>query len=636
MSGSGILIVEDENIVALDMKMRLESLGYGVLGVVDTGEAALEFIGRAKPDLVLMDIKLKAGSDGIETARQARERVEVPIIFVTAFTDEGTLERAKLASPYGYIVKPFHERELRIAIELALYKFQYEISMRRSKDLAEEANRAKGEFLANVSHELKTPLNSVIGFTELSLDLSVDGEQREYLSSVLRSARSLVTLIDSILDFARLENGRLSPVQSSFSLDELLGECVEFLAVGTTSRNLEVYFRRDRKVPEYLVCDRSRIRQILMNLVDNAVKFTEQGSVRLSVDLAKSAVLGEARTRNGRGHPGLDKAPASLLLRIVVEDTGMGMDPEKVPKAFERFTQLDGSRTRPAGGTGIGLSIVAKSVDLLEGEILVDSAKGRGSRFEVLIPVHEDESRRRTGRPELQGRQILVVGFDEEARQDIGETLAWLGAEALPLASLEEALGALGEEGRGKSLVIADEAQGQGHPEALAAMEGRLIVACKPGFSGRAELVSHSIGIVPYPLRAGPLLAAMASLYSPGPGQPRSPVPARSASPDLLPREVAPGQSPGSGSELAKFLVALEMGLQTREVQGLEMSCKDFRDIFRSMRQDAGERLAFSALLLTRKGDWKGLEDVLKKGRLLADSMGHGLVGGGKDAVPGR
>ncbi len=627
MSGRGILIVEDENIVALDMKMRLESLGYEVLGVVDTGEAALGFIARAKPDLVLMDIKLKGGSDGIETARQAREKVEVPIIFVTAFTDEGTLERAKLASPYGYIVKPFHERELRIAIELALYKFQYELSIRRSKDLAEEANRAKGEFLANVSHELKTPLNSVIGFTELSLDLSVDGEQREYLSSVLRSARSLVTLIDSILDFARLENGRLSPVQSSFSLDELLGECVEFLAVGATSRNLDVFYRRDRRLPEYLLCDRSRIRQILMNLVDNAVKFTEQDSVRLVAELAKPAALPEARAVNGRSHQGLGKAPAALLLRLVVEDTGMGMDPEKIPKAFERFTQLDGSRTRPAGGTGIGLSIVAKSVDLLEGEILVDSAKGRGSRFEVLIPVHEDESRRRTGHPELQGRQFLLVGFDEEARKDIGETLAWLGAEAIAQASLEEALAALGEDSRAKSLVIAEETQAQGRLEALASMEGRLIVACKPGFSGRAELASLGIGVVPYPLRAGPLLAAIASLYSPQ-GKPAK-LPAS-------PRTASPGQGSEPGSELAKFLLALESGLRTQEVQGLEMSCRDFRDIFRSMHQDAGERLAFSALLFARKGDWNGLEDVLKKGRLLADNMGHGLVGGGKDAVPGR
>src|SRR5512136_1674738 len=139
MTGKDILIVEDENIVALDMRMRLEAMGYRVLDVVDTGGLALERALALSPDLVLMDIKLKGGQDGIDAARALRERAEVPVIFVTAFTDEKTLERAKRTSPYGYIVKPFHERELRIAIELAIYKHEYERSIRSAKELAEAA-----------------------------------------------------------------------------------------------------------------------------------------------------------------------------------------------------------------------------------------------------------------------------------------------------------------------------------------------------------------------------------------------------------------------------------------------------------------------------------------------------------------
>jgi signal transduction histidine kinase len=628
MNERGILIVEDENIVALDMRMRLESMGYHVLGVVDTGEAALDFIARNRPDLVLMDIKLKGGSDGIETARKARETIEIPIIFVTAFTDEGTLERAKLASPYGYVVKPFHERELRIAIELALYKFQYELSMRRSMEIAEEANKAKGEFLANVSHELKTPLNSIIGFTELSLDLSVDEEQREYLTGVIRSARSLVTLIDSILDFARLENGRLSPVQSSFSLDDLLGECVEFLAVGATSRNLEIFFRRDRRLPEYLVSDRSRIRQILMNLADNAVKFTEHGHISLAVDLAPPSALAEAKGRGAMGPAVLGKAPAALLLRLVVEDSGIGMAPDKIPKAFERFTQLDGSTTRPAGGTGIGLAIVAKSIDLLEGSILVQSAPGKGSRFEVLIPIRGDESRRSAIQAGLEGKRFFLVGFGQEARLDIEETLAWLGAMAEPREKLSDALASL--EGRDGAFIIANEIAAAEDPETLSALRGRLVITCRPGFAGRAELTSLGIGIVPYPLRAAPLVATLASLSSlgaaprgraarlpPSPAPSPQPRPASRASPPLAEaREGSPGEDK---AELGRFLVVLEACAASRDSTRLEMSCKEFRDLFRSAHQEAWERLAFSALLLSRKADWKGLEGIMEKGRLLAD-----------------
>ena len=146
MKGQDILIVEDENIVALDMRMRLESMGYRVVDVVDTAALALERAAELSPELVLMDIKLKGDQDGIEAASQLRERSEVPVIFVTAFTDERTLDRAKRASPYGYIVKPFHERELRIAIELAIYKHQYELSIRRAKEIAEESNRDQGRF----------------------------------------------------------------------------------------------------------------------------------------------------------------------------------------------------------------------------------------------------------------------------------------------------------------------------------------------------------------------------------------------------------------------------------------------------------------------------------------------------------
>ena len=619
MNGKGILIVEDENIVALDMKIRLESLGYRVLGVVDNGAAALDFLASSLPDLVLMDIKLKGGSDGIETARIARERVDVPIIFVTAFTDETTLERAKIASPYGYIVKPFHERELRIAIELALYKFRYELSMRRSKEVAEEANRMKSEFLANVSHELKTPLNSVIGFTELSLDQAVDEEQREYLSTVLRSARSLVTLIDSILDFSRLENGRLAPVAAPFSLDGLLGECVEFLAIAATSRGLDVSFRRDAALPEFIVCDRGRVRQILMNLLDNAVKFTEHGRVRLV------ATLSQREGEHGAAADGL-----GFVLRLVVEDTGIGMAPEKISKAFERFTQLDGSSTRPAGGTGLGLAIVSKSVELLGGSISVQSAPRQGSRFEVLLPVSADESSRSGAEKPLVGKTVAVVGFDEESNADIGELLGALGAGTSFAAVLHDALG-------GGGLVLASEKATMADRDAVRLLRGRMIAACRPGFVARSDIAADGCAIIPSPVRARPLLDAVAGLERCAPSANAKASPPRE--PDMKPEgSTEPASLSERGkSELKRYLQTLETAVAVHDQGGAERDSKEYKDLFLVVEAEACEKLAFTALLCARKGDWNGLGEIIQKGwgMLGAEEPRHG-GGGMVNAFLGR
>lgn len=617
MNGKDILIVEDETIVALDMKMRLESLGYRVVGVVDTGALALEFLQRAKPDLVLMDIKLKGNIDGIETARKARERVEVPIIFVTAFTDESTLERAKHASPYGYIVKPFHERELRIAIELALYKFQYELSMRRQVQIAEEANRLKGDFLANVSHELKTPLNSVIGFTELSIDRSVDDEQREYLSTVLQSARSLVTLIDSILDFARLEKSGMAPEYAAFPLEELLGECVDFLSIGAQAKGLEASFRMARDLPRSIVGDRGRVRQILMNLLDNAVKFTDRGRVRIEASRLPSSALPLPPADSPFSPEGGE--PRAFSLRLVVEDSGMGMAEDLISKAFESFTQLDGSRSRPAGGTGLGLAIVSRSVSLLAGSLAVKSAPGAGTRFEILLPAWEP-----AGSPVplgLPGTLFILAGFSAEEREDIEEALASLGAASTLASGLEEAAG------KPMGFVLASDREASAGKSRIARLSGRLIVACRPGFIGKSELVSAGCAILPYPLRAGSLAEAVLRLSGKG-GSAATP------SGTDLPRVGGPGPgfwetlggrsadgSPGSpalaagGADLGSFATAVESAIGAGDLSLAERECKRFHGLFQASGDERSERLAFTALLLARKGDGDGLAEAMRKAR---------------------
>jgi signal transduction histidine kinase len=612
----GILIVEDENIVALDMRMRLESLGYHIIGVVDSSAAALESLNSAVPDLILMDIKLRGGADGIETARAVRERVEVPIIFVTAFTDESTLERAKSASPYGYIIKPFHERELRIAIELALYKFQYELSMRRSKDLAEEASRMKGEFLANVSHELKTPLNSVIGFTELALDRVSDSEQGEYLVTVLRSARSLVTLIDSILDFARLENGRMSSTSAPFSLDGLVGECVDLLAIGAQSKGLELSFRRDPRIPDALVGDRSRLKQVLMNLADNAVKFTDKGGIRLCVSNAcrQAGVrqqLDQARRLFGKG---------GIVVSFVVEDTGIGMPPEKISTAFERFTQLDGSKTRPAGGTGLGLAIVQKSVELLGGSIAVKSEPGKGSRFEVLVPLNVERISLDSEGHRLAGKRVAVVGFSDEGRCDAEELLSFLGATPASASSLAEALSL------NLDFVIAEERAILREPHAAESLRGRLAAALRLGYASRDDIVAVGCATLAYPVRMNSLLEALSVLDGKGREKAGNFFAQRESIREKHEDELAasvvarPALSEGESEELRHLIGLLTADLKLLDWSAAERDAKDGRSRFSELKSESCERLAFSALLLSRKEDSEGLRGILDSARAMIEA----------------
>jgi signal transduction histidine kinase len=579
VKGQDILIVEDEIIVALDMRLRLESMGYRVVDVVDTAALALERAAELSPELVLMDIKLKGDKDGIEAAIQLRERSEVPVIFVTAFTDERTLDRAKRASPYGYVVKPFHERELRIAIELAVYKHQYELSIRRAKDIAEESNRIKGDFLANMSHELKTPLNSVIGFTELAMSASKDREQREHLAIALSSARSLLTLIDSILDFARMEAGKLLAASAPFSLDELLGECADSLAIAAFSKGLEVSLRRAPEIPDYLVGDAPLLKHILLNLLDNAVKFTDSGQVRIAVSLFDK---GEC-------------AGCGPTVQFEISDTGMGMAKEKIPLAFARFSQLDPSKTRKAGGTGLGLAIVAKSVELMEGEIVVESEEGRGTRFTLRIPfdVGVDELSTPGCPPPRGGGRVSLVGFDEEAFEDAALALSRLGFTASKVESLEEA--AAGSKG----FVLADELLFAEVDEALVeALASRLVIATRIGGDTRAMYGRDGIAFASIPLQSPALGRAFASLGGP-------PGPGTSESGQMDASSALPSAGDGILERLASVLdVAADEGAFARA----EREAKSAQSALIEAKDKEGSRLAFAALLSARKGN----RDALK------------------------
>ncbi len=363
-----ILIVEDESIIALDLKTSLQHAGYIIAGVASSGEESIALAQTQQPDLILMDIRLRGPMDGIEAAQKIREQQSCPVVFLTAHTDSQTLDRAKLTDPFGYLTKPFVDHSLMTTIEIALARYASEQAIREALVKQREFNELRSRFVAVVSHEFRNPLNTILFSTELlhRYEAKLEPDRRElYFQRIHGAVKRMHDMLDDVLIIGETDAGRLACQPEPLAIAQFCQDLIaEMQPEDAPICPIVFTYEVAPSLPPDVqpVVDRKLLFHILGNLLSNAVKYSPIGSLVI-FDLSLT--------------------PETVQFRI--QDQGIGIPEKDLAELFHDFHRASNARSIP--GTGLGLSIVKQCVEIHGGSILVESKENHGSTFLVTIPV---------------------------------------------------------------------------------------------------------------------------------------------------------------------------------------------------------------------------------------------------------
>lgn len=459
---ANVLVVDDSEIILKLVRNYLRSDNYKVTTAIK-GYEALDFIdGGGNFDLIVLDVILPDIS-GFEVCKLIRQKFslnELPILFLTGLKEIMNIVEGFYAGGNDYLVKPFNSQEFMVraktliklkkltqtnealqeAIEMknrALVQLQQEIAYRlkiekeliAAKEIADDANKLKSQFLANMSHEIRTPMNAILGFSEILKNRITDEKNQSYIDSVINSGKNLLVVINDILDLSKIEAGKIDFELAPVSLKQLVNDIGQIFALKIQEKNLTYISEVSDHIPEYINLDESRIRQLLVNLVGNAIKFTSKGTVEVKVI-----------------PDNINKINTTINLNIIISDTGIGIPEDQQDVIFDAFTQQEGQSKKAYGGTGLGLTITKRLVEMMGGSINVESTPGKGSSFRIYLPDikyfikdfdnEETNELYQTGSLEFEPTNILIV---EDIMDDLDLVSEYLDGTGLSIAKLTNA-----------------------------------------------------------------------------------------------------------------------------------------------------------------------------------------------------